>query len=650
MSGMTVANRPRLVAYHRDGVPAAVRGRGGASAVALRQPTRPAAGNGRGSAPAAGNTRRGASARIGTGLGLLLAALALLLGPATPAHAHAVLVSSSPVADSVLSAPPTEVVLTFSETVRHVPGKIRVIGPDGSRVDRGEPTLNGAVVTIPVDPGGPRGTYLVTYRVISADSHPVAGAYTYSVGAPSPPPTDTGADRVDPAVGVAVRVAKYLGYAGLLLLIGPVLVLTLLWPRRLDRTGPARLLWTGIGLIALSTVAALWLQVPYTAGGGLFAVSGAAFGDVLGSTFGAALLVRLGILAAVAILVRPVVTGQAGRADQILLVVLGVVGLITWPVAGHPAASPVPAVSVVVDAVHLAGMAVWLGGLVMLGVFLLRRATERELDAILPVWSRWATLAVSALLLAGLVQALIEVGTVNALVSTTYGRLLIAKIVLFALVIAVAAYSRRLVQRRLLADGWAEPEEEDVRDEPVGEDLPEEPVAEDVSDEPVAEEDTPKHGDPGSTLGTVRTRRAVWAELAITAVVLAFSAILVQTPPARSAEEYADGGTAGYYSATLTSSLYSLQVEVDPARVGSNSIHLYAYTLDNKPMPVVEWRATAALPDQGIEPIEIPLLPLTDNHVTGEISLPRPGSWQLRFTLRTSDIDQATVTSTVPIT
>lgn len=103
--------------------------------------------------------------------------------------------------------------------------------------------------------------------------------------------------------------------------------------------------------------------------------------------------------------------GPVERSDLVILGVLGAAALVTWPLAGHPAASPAPAVSVVVDAVHLGGMAVWMGGLVMLAVFLLTRADERELGAILPIWSRWAALAVSALLLAGTVQALIEVAT-----------------------------------------------------------------------------------------------------------------------------------------------------------------------------------------------------------------------------------------------
>ncbi|MEV4663183.1 copper resistance protein CopC [Micromonospora echinofusca] len=534
--------------------------------------------------------------------GLLVTVVALLIAPAGPASAHAVLVSSSPIASAVVSNAPAEVVLTFSESVRKVPGKIRVIAPDGSRADRGEPTFEGTVVTVPVDPAGARGTYLVSYRVISADSHPVSGAFTYSVGAPSTPPVDSGDDsRADPVVGNAVKVAKYAGYVGLLLLVGSVLVLAALWPRRLPRRGPARLAWAGLGLLAVSTVANLLLQVPYTAGGGVLDVTGQGLSDVLGSAFGAAHLVRLGLLAAAAFLLRPLMAGPVERSDLVILGVIGAAALVTWPLAGHPAASPAPAVSVVVDAVHLGGMAVWLGGLVLLAVFLLPRADERELGAILPIWSRWAALAVSALLLAGTVQALIEVATPRALVDTFYGRLVLGKIALFVLVIAVAAYSRQLVRRRTAA------------------------------------------GRPTSM------RRAVWAELAITAVVLGLSAVLVQTTPARTAGADVAGSTPRYFSTTLSSPNYSLQVELDPAERGNNTVHFYAYTKDNRPQPVVEWRATAALPTAGIEPIQVPLLPLTDNHATGEITFPASGEWQLRITVRTSDIDQATVTATVPI-
>lgn len=539
--------------------------------------------------------------RAALAVSCLLVTLAAVLTVATPASAHAVLISSSPTADTVVPTAPAQIVLTFSETVREVPGRIRVIGPDGKRIDRGRPKFEGSMVTITVDQNVPRGTYLVSYRVISADSHPVGGGFTYSVGERTTPPdeADSGSD-VNTVVATAVVTAKFLGYAGLVLLVGPVLVLTLLWPRRLARTVPARLIWTGFGLIIASTLAGLWLQVPYTAGGGLFEVDLDGLIAVLGSQFGAAQLTRIGVLLAAILLIRPIVAGTDGRADRLMLLALAVVGFLTWPLAGHPAASTIPPVSVAVDAVHLVSMAVWLGGLLMLVLFLLRWATTEELGAILPIWSRWATLAVSGLLLAGLVQGLLEIGSLNALLSTTYGRLLLTKVGLVALVLLVAAISRHLVQTGIGAHrpSWL--------------------------------------------------RRAVWVELVITAVVLGVTSTLVHTTPARTA--IIEQRMGSFFSTRLTNDLFSLQVELYPARRGNNSLHLYAFTPDSsRPLSVAEWKVTAALPAHEVEPIEVPLLPLTDSHVTGEVSMPTAGDWELRFTLRVSEIDQATVNVTVPI-
>src|SRR4029453_7766493 len=108
-------------------------------------------------------------------------------------------------------------------------------------------------------------------------------------------------------------------------------------------------------------------QAPYSTGSGLFDVSLDDLRDVLGSTFGAVMLVRLGVICAAAFLLRPFLRGSPtgegqSRTDLALLGVLGVAALATWPLTGHPTASPVPGVSVVVDAVHLAAMSVWLGG------------------------------------------------------------------------------------------------------------------------------------------------------------------------------------------------------------------------------------------------------------------------------------------------
>ncbi|MEU4694248.1 copper resistance protein CopC [Actinoplanes sp. NPDC023714] len=536
--------------------------------------------------------------------GLLLGLFGTLLA-AAPASAHAVLSGSDPGNGTIVPDAPNRVTLTFSESVQVVPGKIRVIAPDGSEAGQGDPTASGSQVTIPLRSGGGQGTYLVSYRVISADSHPVAGTITYSVGTASTPPSASEEQaKVDPVVRALIPVAKYLGYAGLVLLVGPVLVLALLWPQRLSRRGPGRLVWTGIGLVAVSTLAGLYLQAPYTLGTSLFDVRVGDLRDVLGSTFGAVMLVRLGVVIAAAFLLRPLLSGPKdgeSKLDLALLGVLGVAALATWPLTGHPTASPVPGVSVVIDAIHLAAMAVWLGGLVMLFAFLLPRANVRELGAILPIWSRWAATAVGALIFAGVVQALIEVSTLDGLINSTYGRLILAKVALAAIVIGVAAYSRKLVKDR-------------------------------------SAEETP---------GPLR--RVVLAELAITAVVLAVTAALVQISPPRTAEAAETGAVSTTVSQRLTSAEMALQVDVFPAAVGNNSIHLYAYTPDDKPLPVVEWKATAALEAKGIEPIEIPLLRITDFHAIGDIALPQAGDWTFRFTARTSDIDQSTVSTTVSV-
>jgi copper transport protein len=548
--------------------------------------------------------RRSLRRAFATGAGLLFGLFLALLGPAAPASAHAALVGSDPSNGTVVPDAPNRVTLTFSESVQLLAGKIQVLAPDGSRADQGDPTSAGNSVTIPLRSGGARGTYLVSFRVISADSHPVGGSITFSVGAPSAAPTESGiTESVDPVVRALIPIGKYLGYAGLVLLVGPVLVLALLWPHRLSRVGPSRLVWTGLGLIGFSTLLGLWLQAPYATGTGLFGAGLADFQDVLGSTFGAVMLVRLGVICAAAFLLRPLLRGDGGesKADLALLGVLGVAAVATWPLTGHPTASPVAGVSVVVDAVHLSAMAVWLGGLVMLVAFLLPKADERELGAILPIWSRWAFTAVGALILAGVVQALIEVSSLSGLFKSTYGQLILVKAGLAAVAVGVAALSRKMV---LTKSGAAAPS---------------------------------------------RLRKAVLVELAVTAIVLGVTSALVQIPPPRTAQAASDGATTTTITQTIRDNAVSLQVDVFPATVGNNSIHLYAYTPDNKPLPVVEWTATAALASANIEPIEIPLLRITDFHAIGDIALPQAGDWKLTFTVRTSDVDRSTLSTTVQV-
>jgi copper transport protein len=560
-------------------------------------------------------------------LAALVGVLATLAAPARPAAAHAVLTSTAPARAAVIAEAPTELRLRFSEPVRVVPGRTQVLAPDGKRINDGDPTGGpGGALRVALRPADrPQGTYLVSYRVISADSHPVAGSFTFSVGAPSAAAPRPAREGAHPAVAVGVAAARYLGYAGLALLVGPVLLLATLWPRRLRDRGPVRLPRYGLGLLAAGTLASLWLQAPYATGAGPLDVSAAELRGVLASPYGIALLARLALLAAIAVLLpRALAAGRApwrardgggaggggagGGGKLALLAVLGLATLATWPLAGHPAASPRPWLSGPADVVHLAAMAVWLGGLVVL-VPLVRRADRRELGVILPAWSRWATIAVYWLVAGGVVQALIELGPPRTLVETRYGQLLLAKAALLLAVLGVAAYSRRLVRR------WTS--RRAAAHQPAG----------------------------------ARLRGAIGVELGVTALVLVASAVLVQTVPARNAGvETAAAEQARGFATTLTSPLYSVQVEIFPAQVGPyNTLHAFVYRPDGRPATPVEWTVTGALPAAGIEPVVNPIVTIRGNQGIGPVNFPLPGRWQLRLTIRVSETEQATVSTTVEV-
>jgi copper transport protein len=116
---------------------------------------------------------------------VLAIAVATALAVADPASAHATLISTNPTANAVLTKAPAAVTLHFDEGVSTVPGSLRVLGPDGSRADAGPVHLSGDGSNLAVNLGSAtkRGSYFVSWRVVSADAHPISGAFTFAIGA-----------------------------------------------------------------------------------------------------------------------------------------------------------------------------------------------------------------------------------------------------------------------------------------------------------------------------------------------------------------------------------------------------------------------------------------------------------------------------------
>lgn len=97
-----------------------------------------------------------------------------------PASAHAALVSSTPAAGQNMTAALESVDLTFSETIAE-PAYVALLAPDGSRVALGEPRVRDTLVSADVPPLTDAGTYQLSFRVISADGHPVQGTMEFTV-------------------------------------------------------------------------------------------------------------------------------------------------------------------------------------------------------------------------------------------------------------------------------------------------------------------------------------------------------------------------------------------------------------------------------------------------------------------------------------
>src|SRR4051812_37485832 len=108
------------------------------------------------------------------------------IGLARPASAHNVLISSDPSEGAVVQAAPTLITLTFDEAVQDFQPVVTVLGPDGQKYESGPPQVDSTVVTTPVGPMPTAGDYVIAYRVVSADGHPVQGEVHFRLAAAAP--------------------------------------------------------------------------------------------------------------------------------------------------------------------------------------------------------------------------------------------------------------------------------------------------------------------------------------------------------------------------------------------------------------------------------------------------------------------------------
>jgi copper transport protein len=538
---------------------------------------------------------------------LALAATITALVYASPAQAHSTLIATEPPRDAVVEHSPDRVVLRFDERVETALGSIRVYDGTGDRVDGERITRPSArSVAVRIEGELQRGTYTVAWRVISADSDPINGAWVFHVGAPGPQPSGIAAQVLkgtEFTVSAFYLGGRFLDFVLLLLCVGGIAALAFVL--RPAATAVRRRLFRLLGAFAfgLTVVALLGIVFQGAAAGGT-SVGEAFSWDVASSVaetrFGRLSLARAGIALALAVLAVLVLRagGSMGRPTTVVAVLLGLGLVVTPGFSGHASVSG--PVALLADAAHVQAAAMWVGGLAFVLAALLLAGRERWplAAASVPRFSAMAVGSVAVLVLAGTVNGYLQVRAWRGLWETQYGVLLLIKVGLVVPVLALGAYHNRYAVPRLRAQ-------------------------------------------MESAVVRRRFLRTVGVELAIMAAIIGVTAGLVNAPPARTEvamhEAYEQEVELGPFMAHLT---------VTPAMAGTNEIHLEFE--DARPDEV---RVSASLPDEGIGPLRYRTKPGMEPGAleveAAKLSL--AGDWQLRIEARRGEFELFTKTISVPI-
>jgi copper transport protein len=336
-----------------------------------------------------------------------------------------------------------------------------VIAPDGHRVDNGpvrgaNPDSSAITVTLAADPH--QGSYVVNWRATAADDgHTTTGAVVFAVGAPSRTSGAGNQATSDPLTSAVLDLAVWLGLAGLAALVGFAAIRSHCQPasaatavqqptaaadaHRLSAATefrwPATVGWTAL---LVGSLLQLFAYGPATQGESLGHLADR---DLLAATLpthqGEMLAARILLLAVTAAASGPLLrrTATSTAAATVLTLLLA----LTWAETSHAADGSLVPLALLVTTLHVAAMAVWVGGLLTLAVLWHRAGPE--LAATTARFSRLALGAVTVLAATGLYQAFRELGSPAALTGTPYGRWLLAKTAVLLPVLAVAAVTRR---------------------------------------------------------------------------------------------------------------------------------------------------------------------------------------------------------------
>jgi copper transport protein len=541
-------------------------------------------------------------------LGLLLVCTFATSSP--QGFAHAVLLDSSPKPGEMLMQSPSEVVANFNEGVG--PIFFKVLDVKGQPVgDPGEIRLDGTKMILPLRATLPNGTYVLTYRVISADTHPVGATFGFSIGEPMKT-VDATADAGSRSIwSLAVAVNRWVLYAGMLWVAGTALFLLLLGIEgslREDARQKAR--WASV-LTALSYVLAVGFGGADMQLGGVDALwKAATWRSGLDSTLASSAV--LGLIA-MALLYAGFVAGEQRRHGVLIAGATLAIG--SFLVTGHAATAPPAWLMAPVVGVHLLATAFWIGAFRPL-LLSTGQLSAADSGALMQRFSNFAVPAVIVVLISGTAISLKQLGSPAKLFDNDYGTVLLTKIILVLVIIGIAAYNKINLTPRLIANDVA---------------------------------------------GVSKIRRTITLELMLYVIVLAAASALTVTTPPRALVATGEPGAAEAKMAMMSGGLvkrtlendagYSAEIELSPAKVGENMLMVTV----KDPAGVIVQDATAlevtvALESAGISEVRLKAEAVGNGmwHVMiGETLI--PGDWALTIDGYLTDYDKTSFSTTVTL-
>lgn len=540
-------------------------------------------------------------------------AISLLLG-AGPAAAHAVLVETDPADGQVLADSPDQVTVTFNEPVSLAAHGNQLLDAQGTEVPADISALDAQVLLVPAEPLRD-GTYVVTWRVISADTHAVAGGITFSVGAPSGSTVAMPGTDGDPQVTLARQLVEALRYAGILGFAGLV-IFTVVIAREATRhsaalRGQLRMATRGFAILAataaalLAPLVTLWQNGQGFGGLGDPALWRQAIGTPAAATFVA---IAGGIVVAWLALSRP--SASRPRPEWAAAGVALLLGALL--IEGHTRTFGPPWLVLPADLLHVTTAALWFGGLIGLILVLIDRDLDAGHAAIAVGRFSSAALYLVIALAGAAVLLWSRIGqSFSALWSTYYGELVLIKAGLATVVVALAAWNRfRLVPA----------------------------ITAQVATSPPADS------------GPLRTRlrRSVAAEALILIAVIGITGVLVTQRP----EPVAAAGPTAPPAVTITADGITAEITLAPGAVGTNALHLSLTDDGGQPLDLYEDQAptlSVTLTGTSVGPFRHELVPLGEANYEAMVNLPLPGSWTVTVTVRTSQFDSPVLSTEVTV-